>query len=213
MTINSAADFMDRFVCALRERGVPDQRIHSLVTDRTGELSDWLAGAAIEMLAKCVSKVYGVFQVTLEGNASAPELFKRGQYWNRPVVFWGGQYWNGRVTEELFPLKPHDDAVSRSIELIECTHEQESVEVLAELARRGLERPTYEDALYFGVQHPEEQRKRPIVFLHEPWFRPDESRIGYEFVLGMDSGGMRTLKLEYNDFRWDRACVFAGVRA
>jgi hypothetical protein len=40
---------------------------------------------------------------------------------------------------------------------------------MAEAARRGLQAPTYEDALYFGIAHPDAQREAPIVFLHEPW--------------------------------------------
>ena len=57
----------------------------------------------------------------------------------------------------------------RGIVLLEFDHAVTFEDVVAAARQRGLERPTYEDALYFGIAHPEVQRERPIIFLHEPW--------------------------------------------
>lgn len=190
--------FMDKLVSALRERGVTDEQIHSLVTEGGEASVDKIADALAEMLVRCASTVYGVFQLTLEGNATASELVKRGQY----------NWHNDWITDERFPIRSHDP-MNRIVELVEFDHDPESEEVLAEFARRGLERPTYEDALYFGVQCPEEQRKRPIVFLHEPVLDPDGDR--RVLVLGGGSD-RRGLRLVWFGGRWDRRYVFAGVR-
>ncbi|MBI4120061.1 MAG: hypothetical protein HY454_01205 [Parcubacteria group bacterium] len=190
--------FTDKLVRALRERGVSDEQIHSFVTDEgevpVGKIADMLA----EMLAKCASNVCGIFQLVLEGTATASELIRRGQY----------NWHNNWITDERFPLQTHDQ-MGRTIELVEFDHDPTSEEVLAEFIRRGLERSTYEDALYFGIQHPEEQRKRPIVFLHEPVLDPCGRR--GVLVLGGDAGG-RKLLLVLVAGGWDRDFVFAGVR-
>lgn len=139
-----------------------------------------------------------VFQITCEGSHKTSELVRMGNY--DRVSDW--------ITDERFPVQKHA-SVSRSIELVEFDHDPTSEEVLAEFSRRGLNRPTHEDALYFGVKHPEEQRKRPIVFLHEPGQFPGGSR--RVLVLG---GGARKrgLDLYWLVGRWGRRCAFAGVR-
>lgn len=82
-------------------------------------------------------------------------------------------------------------------------------EVLQELKHRGLERPMCEDALYFGVKHPEEQRKRPIVFLHEPVRDPNGN---LNVLVLREVDGYRYLHLRWFGDRWGRHYVFAGVR-
>ncbi len=112
------------------------------------------------------------------------------------------------MADELFPLPPHAPAV-RKIEFIECDFNPSSEEALDELKQHGLKRPTAEDALQFGIEHLEEQRKRPIVFLHEPVLGPS----GRRFVLVLCEGaGGRYLSLIWFDFGWFRGYVFAGVR-
>ena len=70
----------------------------------------------------------------------------------------------------------------------------------------GLERPTYEDALYFGIEHPDVQRERPVVFLHDPWF----GYFGRRDVLCLwCNAGQRELGLEDFDGRWRVGCRFA----
>lgn len=138
------------------------------------------------------------FIITCEGSHSASQLVRQGNY----------DWVNDWITDKRFPIKKHVP-VSRTIELVEFDRDPTSEEVLAEFARRGLERPTYEDALYFGIQHPEEQRRRPIGFLHEPVRNPLGDRI--VLVLGGLADG-RHLHLYWFGLRWHRDYAFAGVR-
>ncbi len=83
-----------------------------------------------------------------------------------------------------------------------------AAEALAEAARRGLARPTYEDALHFGAEHPEAQRAHPIVFLHEPWV----GYFGRRDVLSLwSNAGRRELGLEGFDDPFAPDCRFAFV--
>lgn len=140
-----------------------------------------------------------VFSITLEGSHKASELVALGKYG------WSDDW----ITDERFPIMEHAPE-TRTIELVKFKHDHDPTteESLSELAHRGLERPTYEDAFYFGIQHPEEQRKHPIVFLHEP-----VQKRGSRFVLILGGrAGRRLLDLRWFDFRWERHCVSAGVR-
>ena len=138
------------------------------------------------------------FSITCEGSYKTSELVVQGDYG------WPDNW----ITDELFPIQKHAP-VGRTIELVEFDHEPPSEEVLEKLAQRGLERPTYEDALYFGIQHPEEQRKRPVVFLHEPVLRPDGDR---GVLVLEERAGERDLYLLRFDSRGRRHYAFAAVR-
>lgn len=131
------------------------------------------------------------------GGESASELVKRGRY----------NWVNYEITDSRFPIESHAP-VSRTIELVEFDRDSNSEEMLAEFARRGLERPTYEDAFAFGIVYPEEQRKHSVVFLHEP------VQVGDNYdVLVLDGYDRdRYLRLRWLDYGWSRRCVFAAVR-
>ena len=85
-----------------------------------------------------------------------------------------------------------------------------ATEALAEAARRGLAAPTYEDALCFGLEHPDVQRERPVVFLHDPW-------VGYfgrrDVLLLWSNAGRRELGLEGFDDPFSARYWFAFVGA
>ena len=143
-------------------------------------------------------KIVGTFTITCEGSHTASELKELGKYnWS-----------NDWITNEHFPLTKHEPE-KRTIEFVKFDHDPSSKEVLAEFACRGLDRPTYEDAFYFGVQYPDEQRKRSIIFLHEPVMRPYSNPLVVE--LGSDVSD-RDLGLYYFEGDWGRSFVFAGVR-
>jgi hypothetical protein len=81
-------------------------------------------------------------------------------------------------------------------------------DVLATAALRGLRPPTYEDALYFGIAHPEVQRQGPVVFVHEPWL----GHFGRRDVLCLwDNAGRRELGLDGYDDTWGPHVRFAFV--
>jgi hypothetical protein len=100
-------------------------------------------------------------------------------------------------------------AIVRDIVLLDFDREVMAPAVLDEAARRGLDRPRYEDALYFGIQHPDVQRERPVVFLHDPWF----GFFGRWDVLSLwTNAGRRELGLEGFDAVWGPTYRFAFVR-
>ncbi len=147
---------------------------------------------------KVRSRVIATHTITCEGSTTL-KLVRSGRYnWQDPAI-----------TDERFPIQTHASSL-RTIELIECDYELSSEEALEELRRHGLERPTHEDALQFGVDHPEEQRKRRIVFLHEP-VRGPRARF-FILVLFEDAGHRRLGLGKFGDV-WGRSYVFAGVRA
>lgn len=178
----------------LRERGVGLNEALKAAAQPGGA---WAIAKIVDAFAGVVEVDKGVFRITCEGHCSVSELVKRGQY----------DYWNDWITDERFPLHEHV-SVDYMIKLVEFDHDPSSDEVLREFTRRGLERPTYENALYFGVQHSGEQRKQPIVFLHEPVLGPDDRHR----ILVLDGkAGKRYLQLNNFDGTWNRRCVFAGV--
>lgn len=149
------------------------------------------------LLRGMVETISNIFKIICKGSHTTSELIKLGKY------YWGNDW----ITDKRFPLEKHA-STTRNIELVEFDHDPTSEEVLEELTRRGLDKPTYEDALCFGIQHPEEQRKHPIVFLHNPVFDP----FGNRGVLVLDEhSGLRGLSLRWFDYGWGRCCVFAGV--
>ena len=153
-----------------------------------------------EYLQNAIEGRFGVssFLLTLDGSYSASKLIKKGKY----------DWFNDDITDERFPIQKREP-IEHKIELVEFDHDPSSEEVLAEFKERGLERPIYEDAFYYGIKYPEEQRKHPVVFLHEPVLNPDGRR--NVLVLGGDDGERR-LRLICFGYEWSRRCAFAGVR-
>ena len=140
-----------------------------------------------------------IFRLTKIGDGrTTEELVRAGNY----------NYADPGINSRNFPVRPAKRGV-REIVLLEFDHDPTSEEVLAEAMKQNLDRPVYEDALYFGVEHPEVQRERPVVFLHEPWRYPG----GYLSVLYLwSSAGHRELYLSWFGSRWDCYYRFAFVR-
>jgi hypothetical protein len=121
----------------------------------------------------------------------------------------GYAYAHSCVSSDNFPARPHAGRRVREIVLIQFDREVTSEDAIVEAARRGLERPMYEDGLYFGAAHPDAQRGGPIVFLHDPWF----GFFGRRDVLSLwENAGRRELGLEGFDARWNVSWRFAFVR-
>ena len=143
-------------------------------------------------------------QAAIEGNL----VDRHGQPFKKASGQGPYSWKNKLIGDNLFPIKPHASLV-RKIELVECDFNLISEEVLVELNRHGLKRPTTEDAFQFGIDHPGEQRKHSIAFLHEPVLDP----YGNRSVLVLDEDvGKRNLYLRWFHYRWSRNYVFAGVR-
>jgi hypothetical protein len=124
------------------------------------------------------------------------------------VAAGGYGYAHSCVTSENFPAGRFPDPRVRALTLLEFGRDVTTAEAVAAAARLGLEPPTYEDALHFGVEHPEVQRTRPVVFLHEPWV----GFYGRRDVLCLwSNAGRRELGLEGFDGRWSAEYRFAFV--
>ena len=57
-----------------------------------------------------------------------------------------------------------------------------------------MERPYYEDALYFGIKYPEAQLETSVAFLHDPWLGNHGRRDA--ICLWRNEGGGRELGLQ-----------------
>ena len=140
-----------------------------------------------------------IFRLTKIGDGrTTEELVLAGNY----------NYTNHNINSRNFPVR-RTTSVSREIVLLEFDREISSEEAIVEAANHGLEQPVYEDALYCGVEHPEVQRERPVVFLHEPCRYP----YGPLDVLSLwGYAGDRGLDLLSFGNRWLREYRFAFVR-
>lgn len=188
------AGFTDRLIEALQVRGCSNEEIHTLVTSKAKLAIDPIADA----VAAVIKTAKNVFRLTKVGDGrKTEELVRAGNY----------NYANSYVNSTNFPVRSKPGV--REIVLIEFDHDPTSEEVLAEAVKQGLERPLYEDALYFGVEHPEVQRERPVIFLHEPWRDPYGGLI---VVYLWGGAGFRGLSLFYFDDGWFRYYRFAFVR-
>ena len=119
-------------------------------------------------------------------------------------------YSHSCLTSDNFPARHAAGPRLRDIVLVDFGREITTAEAVAQAAHLGLEQPVYEDALYFGIQHPEVQTERPIVFLHDPWV----GFFGRRDVLCLwTNAGRRELGLEGFDECWTAAHRFAFVRA
>ena len=137
------------------------------------------------------------YRIARTGPRSTEQLVEAGGY----------GYAHSCVTSENFPSRAAS-AGPAEIVLIGFDGAVTAGEALAEAMRRGLTRPTYEDALHFGAEHPEVQREHAIVFLHEPW-------VGYfgrrDVLCLWSNAGRRELGLEGFDDPYGPDYRFAFV--
>jgi putative acetyltransferase len=137
------------------------------------------------------------YRIARAGPRSTEQLVEAGGY----------GYAHSCVTSDNFPARAKA-AGPAEIVLIGFDGPVTAGEALAEAARRGLGRPTYEDALHFGAEHPAAQREHPIVFLHDPWV----GYFGRRDVLSLwSNAGRRELGLEGFDDHFGPDHRFAFV--
>ena len=100
-----------------------------------------------------------VYHITLGDWRTTEELVAAAKY----------GYCHSQVFSDNFPARPLNGKIPREIVLLKFDHPVSSEEATEEAAKQGLERPYYEDALYFGIKYPEVQVEGPVAFLHDPW--------------------------------------------
>ncbi len=94
---------------------------------------------------------------------TADQLIRAGRYDEVNYVI------NEGITKKRFPL---DDQIvgEYTIVILDADCDVGSHDVLSEARTKRLLRPTYADVFLLGEQHPDEQLKGPIVFLHDPQY-------------------------------------------
>jgi hypothetical protein len=112
---------------------------------------------------------------------------------------------DGDAPEELLKAGKYDWVSDYARQIVHskfCAVGEAEIEIVL-LAHRGLATlssddmctiygpPEVGDAIRFGAQYPDEQRKSPIVFPHEPWAGPH--RISFVLVLRTDEDKARGL--------------------
>ncbi len=140
------------------------------------------------------------YRITLGDGRSTEELVEAGNY----------GYAHTQVASENFPARQFGGNLAREIVLLSFDRDVSSEEATKEAAGLGLERPYYEDALYFGIAFPDVQLEGPVAFLHDPWF----GFYGRRDVLCLwSNAGRRELGLEGFDNLWTQDYRLAFVRA
>ena len=139
------------------------------------------------------------YPVTLGDGRSTEDLVTAAKY----------GYCHSQVISDNFPVRPFVEKPVREIVLISFDHPLSSEEATAEAAKQGLERPYYEDALYFGVLYPEVQLDGPVAFLHDPWLGNHGRR---DAICLWNNAGRRELGLEGFDDLWETNYRLAFVR-
>lgn len=102
-----------------------------------------------------------IFPLNTTGGRTTTQLLIAGKYGSVSSL----------IDEENFPMRPLSDG-PRRIMYLEYDADPGLGEVLVEAKRKGLHRPMYEDALFFGEQCTLEEREAwTTVFLHDPLVR------------------------------------------
>ena len=192
MTEKSVAD--DRRKPTLEECGTFQKRTHEL-------FSRFNAGAlGIKHVLGCLQRMIEelVFPVKVGGMKTTEMLVKEGAY----------NYSNPDINSGRFSITSSEESEDELV-AFKLDYNWTEEQGLAELAKRELDRPTYEHALQFGVQHPEVQREKWLVFLHSPVVGSD----GRSCVAVLSGGsGYRYLDLDGVRRKWGSNYWLVGVR-
>lgn len=111
------------------------------------------------------------------------------------------------ISGKNFPVDVGDSKVEAV--LVRLDRELSIQDVLDELSRRGLWAATMAELLAFGAQHPDSQRRFPIVALGSVWIDPEG---GYRFGCHWENPGYRQLHVSWFSGQWDEHCRFLAVR-
>ena len=186
--------FIDKLVRALRERGITDEQIHSLVTDAGDALVGKIADAVAEMLGAGEN----LFKVVVDYTQSLADMISAGKY----------DWVNGDIIAENFPISGSGQA-ELNAELVHFNRIMESGDVLKELDKLGLRPANIAELLAFGAKYPDKQREFPIIALGSVW----QNRYGYRYVPELWSGSVRRkLNLHWLGDRWDEDDRFLAFR-
>ena len=183
-------------------KGLTHDDLHWLASQQDPDVQVVVEGMTEQMaeyLKTARAKIGKVFRTMRGGKRTTEQLVGATTH----------TYVNPNITSANFPLLPASEGERELVafQVQDYDHDPSSEEILKELKTRGLERPTYEDALKFDEVHSEE--KGVFVFLHEPWLDLDR-RPRVLVVLRVEAD--RELHLLWFGSSWPRSCWFVGVR-
>jgi hypothetical protein len=138
------------------------------------------------------------YRITTGDGRSTEELVQAGAY----------GYVHSCLTSENFPARHFEGRRVREIVLLRFGRPVTAAEAIGEALAVGLVPPVYEDALYFGIAHPDAQRDGPIVFLHDPWVGHFGRR---DVVCLWTNAGRREIGLDGFDDQWAASYRFGFV--
>ena len=177
---------------AVQERGGTPEQVHFLATDAgdnmIGQIADIITGQ---------SQLKENWLLNLDYGQSVEEMVKAGRY----------DYVNDYITGENFPVESGLAQVEAI--MVHPNRFMSSEDVISLLDRKGLRPATMVELLAFGAQHPDAQRRFPIVALGSVWTISDGNR--HVGCLWEDPGD-RGLHLYWFDADWAAPYRFLAVR-
>ncbi len=151
-----------------------------------------------QVVKQIVNPVIATFQLSVNYGASVAQLVKMGKYKDpHPDI-------NDKNFKTKRKGKKHLEA-----QLVHFGRDMSSEAVLAELDRLGLRPAELHELLAFGIEHPDEQLKHPIVALGSRW---RVSGGGRPVVCLRDAVGYRNAYLDGRRYGCDRSCRFLAFR-
>ncbi len=115
---------------------------------------------------------------------------------------------NSDIGSKNFPVKRRESG-KVEVHLFHFNRAVSSDDAIKELGRMGFRPAELPELLALGAQHPEEQRKYPIIALGSVWRSPDGDR-SVPYLGGSGSG--RGLGLDWFGGEWSGDYRFAAVR-
>lgn len=189
------AGLVEKLINVLREKGVTDEEIHSLVTKNGDTLIGVIAEAIIDFLKRIKRPIYSI---CVDYTMSVEEMVKLGNY----------DWANGDITMENFPTKRIGKA-DLEVELLHFNRIISSGDALREIDKLGYRAAELHELLTLGAKYPDVQFEFLIIALGSRWWGFD----GCFNVVGLRKRGLERL-LDICNFggAWPETFRFAAVR-
>lgn len=133
------------------------------------------------------------FSIHIDYSQSLADMITAGKY----------DWKNDDITEKRFPLKG-EGSIEHTVHLLHYDRVMRSDDVITQMDADGFVPALIEDLLAFGAQHPEEQRKYPIIALGSS--AKVHGDRGFPFL--DRRGSKRNLYLLWFDIEWYEQCRF-----
>lgn len=202
MSTTATLDQGKHFLTVLSQQGVTKEGLDAMI--ETGLFSD-LCEASLNGLSGVdrdeVRKLYGLspktLRIVVDYSLSLEQMIAAGKY----------DWKNDDITAKRFPLKGNGK-VELEPKLFYFGRDMSSDNVIAEMDKEGFRPCTIEELLAIGEQHPELQRKFPLVALGSVSEINGDHDVAY---LHRDDSGRYT-NLDWFDSDWDDFDRFPAVR-